>query len=60
MIPLIGLTPPHVYVCPKPGSGLQNVTCRGIYFVFNGLRREMVVGIGRIVYSTVSFHNNNG
>jgi hypothetical protein len=57
-----GLTPPHFYVCSKPGPGYPTPYVM-FFFVFCYLRRQVVVGfvnIGGIVdphcvYSFISY-----
>ena len=42
---LTGLTPPYCYACPKPRPGFRTLYSVAIFFVFNGLRWEVVVRI---------------
>ena len=52
---LTGLTPPYCYACPKPRPGFRTLCSVAIFFVFNGLRWEVVV---RIFYTCeiVDYH----
>ena len=45
----LGLTPPHLCVCPKPGPGFPTSYVVGFFCVFSEWKWEVIVHIGGIV-----------
>ena len=43
--PMNGLNSPDVYVCLQPGPEYPNVINRGLFFVWNDLRWEVIVRV---------------